>query len=344
MNLNLILLFIILLGLYSSNGITAEQHNPQEATQFVYPNTEALIITNNTPFHQRGFTSNKFQGSEELIMKDLTKAPASYSNVYDDIFYKQRRNGTNQIIVLSSRLGMGKSTLSLYLSGIFTEDGKRVLLLDMDPVDSALSQIVQNPPSNQLSKTEWPAEYKESGLVSLNDNLDFLSNIACNKNSFASPSQISGKLRSFKAELSPYNYIIIDTHTGLNEINLSLLQDTDTAILITTPDATSVFETYSLIKAASTYLSEKKLYLVINKSIDADASLKAHEELNFALRHFLSCDISLLGIIPDDSSLSLATDKLAGFGDEKELHGALAIIQQVSQRIKNFKSADFAKR
>jgi MinD-like ATPase involved in chromosome partitioning or flagellar assembly len=214
----------------------------------------------------------------------------------------------------------------------------------MDPVDSALSRIVQNPSRNQLSKTKWPGEYKESGLVSLNENLDFLSNIACNKNSIASSSQNSGQLRSFKAELYPYNYIIIDTYTGLNEINLSLLQDTDIAILITTPDATSVFETYSLIKAASTYLNEKKLYLVINKSIDADASFKAHEELNFALRHFLNYDISLLGIIPDDSSLSLAAEKLAGFGDKKESQGAHAIIQQVSQRIKNFKSTDFVKR
>ena len=70
MNLNLIFLLIILLGLYSYNGIAAEEHNPQEVTQFVYPSTETVIFNNNTPFQQRGCTSNKFQGSEELIMKD----------------------------------------------------------------------------------------------------------------------------------------------------------------------------------------------------------------------------------------------------------------------------------
>ena len=264
MNLNLIFLFTILLGLYSCNVIAAEELNPQAVTRFVYLSTENVISSNSTPFQQGGFTLNKFQGSEELIMKDLTKAPASYSDGYDDIFYKQRRNDSNQIIVLSSRFGMGKSTLSLYLAGIFTKDGDRVLLLDMDPVDSALSQVIQNLPSSQLSKTRMPADYKESGLVSLNENLDFLSNFACNESSITSPSHNPGQLGSVKAGLTPYNYIIIDTHTGLTEINLSLLQDTEIAILVTTPDATSIFETYSLIQAASTYLSEKKLYLVIN--------------------------------------------------------------------------------
>jgi MinD-like ATPase involved in chromosome partitioning or flagellar assembly len=239
---------------------------------------------------------------------------------------------------------MGKSTLSLYLARILAQDGDKVLLLDMDPVYSSLSHLVNDGLSNWFPEAHWPAGNDEAALASITKNLDFLSNLACNEISSSPSTDNSGFPRALRTELSPYNFMIIDTQTGLNELNLSLLQDADTAILITTPDATSVFETYSLIKAANSYLSTKKLYLVINKVIDKEASKKAHQELNFALKYFLNCEILLLGMIDDDNSLCSGAKELILFSDTKFQQSALSTIHQVSQKVKNSKTRKFAQR
>ena len=326
MNLHLITFTLgIFFGFYSCIAVSAEAPASCELTESVSMVAEASLFTNNALLQQRGFTIIKFQGSEELIMKDLIKPPEPYPDVHEETFYQKYRNEAKQIIIISSRLGMGKSTLSLYLARILAQDGDRVLLLDMDPVNSSLSHLVND----------------GAALASISENLDFLSNLACNEISHSPSPDITGFLKATRTELSPYNFMIIDTQTGLNERNLSLLQDADTAILITTPDATSIFETYSLIKAANSYLTTKKLYLVINKVIDTQASKKAHQELNFALDYFLNSEILLLGMIHDDNSLCSNAEELILFNDTKFQQGALVTIHQGSQEAKNSKTREF---
>ena len=144
-------------------------------------------------------------------------------------------------------------------------------------------------------------------------------------------------LRMLKAELLPYRYTVIDTRTGLTEMNLSLVAQCNKIIMISTPDATSIYDTYSLIKVANSYFDDKNIFLVLNQVIDRESSLDAYRELNSTLKYFLNSGIRLLGIIPEDISVADIQNYLIQPDPGTFKSPALKIIREISSRIREFR-------
>jgi len=248
----------------------------------------------------------KYQGSEELIMKDQVNFKSKRLQRYRDSFFPSPNQTAKKILVLSSQTGVGKSVLAIYLANILSQDQGRTMLVNLSRYNTSvlawIEKLTQDGHANGKHSPE--SHLANASIVSLSSSLDFLDYQEDAEGKFYDIENTIEYYRAiFRPFTSEYEYIIFDTQTGLNELNLALLKDSDKAILVSTPDASSISDIYSLIKTSSSFTTKAKFYLVINQVIEQKSSIEAHKNLNFAMRQFLDSEIELLGLIPADDFL-----------------------------------------
>ncbi len=206
------------------------------------------------------------------------------------------------IMVLSGKGGVGKSFFSLHLARALAGPDNRILLVDGNMQSPNLHVLTNVDPAYPISY--WMDEAQpmdERAVTPLCENLDLLANSAPAQNFRYN---ISDSANTFLELLEPlaadYSYIVLDSQTGLNQWNLSLLQQADLGLLVSITDPTSVIDSYTFIKASLPYLIDPDFRLVVNQVIGDKSGPETHQNLNLALQHFLGFEIDLLGVIPFD--------------------------------------------
>jgi flagellar biosynthesis protein FlhG len=242
-----------------------------------------------------------FQGSENLIMKDHIIS-RKFKGLNHTIYHPSIEQDHPQIIVvMSGKSNVGKTFFSGVFSWLLSLKNERVLLIDCDFQNLKLGEyfktIVDLPP---LSGNE--------SIKNISRNLDLITARELFANLSGSPKQsLSEYINSIS---SGYRFIIIDTQTGLNEVNLELLIFADTGILISTADPSAILDTYMIIRGSLSHIDSPDFRLVINQLISDSDIIEMYDNLNTALSNFLNYEIGLIGTIPFDTSIDPLLNKL----------------------------------
>ena len=277
-----------------------------------------------------------YQGSEELIMKDRTIFKSNRSLRYQDSGILYPDESARKILVLSSQAGAGKSVLAIYIAHVISQEQRRVLLVNLSRHNQSVRSWIETFTQNIHLKSQpsSPPHHLSGNIVSISPHLDFLDYQEDGEGKFY---DIEDSIEYYRAVFEPftleYDYLVFDTQTGLNELNLALLRDSDRAILVSPPDASSMSDIYEFIKTSSTFIAKANFYLVINRVIEQKSSLEAHRNLNLALSHFLNSEIELLGLIPTDE-IPKNIALLETHPESKPAkHSALAEMREIAQSL-----------
>jgi len=100
-----------------------------------------------------------------------------------------------------------------------------------------------------------------------------------------------------------FDYIIVDTGAGINKTVKGFIDMSDDVVVVTTPEPTAIMDAYILIKSIQE-LSDKNLYLIVNKVTNQSEYVSVYERLNNALINFLGTTINDLGYIHEDARIS----------------------------------------
>ena len=221
----------------------------------------------------------------------------------------QRNIPTARVITITSgKGGVGKSSLAVNLAVNFTRMGKRVIIFDADfglanvgvmlgtISQYTLKDVIYGHRSVRDIITNGPHNIGfvsgGSGVVELN-NLDKV--------------QLKEVVRSLSELNELCDILIIDTGAGVSDTVLDFVVTSPEVILVSTPEPSSITDSYSLIKAL--YLhplfvsGTLDIRLVANKvsgSAEADA---VYDKLHSVVTRFLGGDMSYLGYIPSDATL-----------------------------------------
>ncbi|UCF65013.1 MAG: AAA family ATPase [bacterium] len=278
----------------------------------------------------------KYQGSEELIMKDQLKFKSVGTKRYRESFFLSPKQTAKKFLVLSGHTGVGKSVLAISLANILSQDNGRVILVNLSRYNASVKSWLEKVALDNDRPMKQPSESQmmNANIVSLSTTLDYLDYKEDAAGKFYDIENTIEYYRAiFKPFTSEYDYIIFDTQTGLNELNLALLRDSDKTILVSTPDVSSISDVYSLIKTSSSFTTKAKFYLVINQVIEQKSSIEAHRKLNFALRQFLNSEIELLGLIPADDILKNSALQYQIFQNHPEKFPALTKMKRIAQSL-----------
>ena len=215
------------------------------------------------------------------------------------------------ITVTSGKGGVGKSNTSINLAIQMRRLGLRVIILDADFGLANIEIMFGTVPKHNLADliyqgknikeiiTWGPAEVGfisgGSGIVGLSNlSRDYLTYIIQNL-----------------AELDAIaDVVIIDTGAGISDAVLEFLVASGEILVVTTPEPTSITDSYSLLKALNRhprFSTEMSQIKVIANRVDSDEEGQTlFHKLNSVVARYLKLPISYLGAIPQDSQLSKA--------------------------------------
>lgn len=211
------------------------------------------------------------------------------------------------IAVMSGKGGVGKSNFSLNFSLALQNVNKRVLLFDLDIGMGNIDILIGE--SSRLSIVDFfEKQISLTDIISTGPNgLDFISGGTGLGTIFRLNEE---KFQRFINELEllfkVYDFVIFDMGAGISEDSLRFLLSVDEIIVITTPEPTSMTDAYSAIKNICLHHETMTFSIVVNRAFNRHIGDATFNRLSQTMTQFLKRDVTLLGIIPDDSTIMKA--------------------------------------
>ncbi|CAN7468808.1 MinD/ParA family protein [Paenibacillus sp. LjRoot153] len=221
---------------------------------------------------------------------------------------------TRIITVTSGKGGVGKSNFTLNFALSLQSLGYKVLVFDAD-IGLANIDVLMGVSSTyslyhllKKDKTIWEIIQKGS------NDLEFI----------AGGSGFNDLLRLTEEELDYFaeqvmqlngyvDFIIFDTGAGLSKETLKFILAAEEAIVVTTPEPTSITDAYAIIKMVNSMGHDVSFKLVINRVTDAREGKQTADKISLVAKQFLNIQIPTLGFVDDDPVVSKAVKRQIPF-------------------------------
>mgnify|MGYP000166511224 CR=1 FL=1 len=103
--------------------------------------------------------------------------------------------------------------------------------------------------------------------------------------------------------------VLVDTGAGLSDGVTSFVAASDLAVVVATPEPTSIADAYAMIKCVAQVRQQQgtsnrlRMALVINQAGSPAEGQAVHARINATCKRFLSMDVPLLGVLHEDLAL-----------------------------------------
>lgn len=215
------------------------------------------------------------------------------------------------LTVTSGKGGVGKSNTSVNLAIQFRKMGQRVVILDADfglanveimfgavPRYNLFDLIKQGKEMKEII-TSGPMEI---GFISGGSGISAMANLG--------KDELASIIRKLSDLDDLADIIIIDTGAGISDAVLEFLVASREILLVTTPEPTSITDSYSLLKALYShpeYRPEETVIRMIANRVEKEAEGEnLYKKLNAVVTRYLKNPITYLGSVPQDSQLTKA--------------------------------------
>lgn len=215
------------------------------------------------------------------------------------------------ITVTSGKGGVGKSNTSINLAIQFRKMGQRVIILDADfglanieimfgtvPKYNLYDLIYQG--KNIKDIITWGAG--DVGFISGGSGIVGMANL--------SRDYLNYIIQNLTQLDTIADVIIIDTGAGISDAVLEFLVASGEIILVTTPEPTSITDSYSLLKALNRHprflKDASQIKVVANRVNKMSEGTALFDKLEVVSSRYLKLPITYLGAVPWDRQLSEA--------------------------------------
>ncbi|MBO6148657.1 MAG: MinD/ParA family protein [Lachnospiraceae bacterium] len=212
------------------------------------------------------------------------------------------------ITVTSGKGGVGKSNTAINLAVHFRKKGKRVIIFDADfglanievmfgaiPKHSLADLIYQG--MNMKEVITWGP--MDIGFVSGGSGIAGMSNLGSDRLNYL--------IRNLSELDTLADVILIDTAAGISDAVVEFLVASREIILVTTPEPTSITDSYSLLKALNIHprfqKDECSVKVISNKIESTAEGQQLYKKLSAVVNRYLSVKLEFLGVVPFDNAL-----------------------------------------
>lgn len=221
------------------------------------------------------------------------------------------RPAARVITVTSGKGGVGKSNTAINLAIQFRKMNKRVIILDADfglanieimfgavPKHNFCDLIYQG--MNIKDIITWGP--MEVGFISGGSGIAGLSNLG--------KEYLSYIIQNLTELDTIADVILIDTGAGISDAVLEFLVASGEILLVTTPEPTSITDSYSLLKALKRHdrfsEADTQIKMIANKVENQEDGRILYDKLGVVVSRYLKLSMEYLGAVPNDAQLSRA--------------------------------------
>ncbi len=215
------------------------------------------------------------------------------------------------ITVTSGKGGVGKSNTAINLAIQFKKMGKRVIILDADFGLANIEIMFGAVPKHNLCDLIYQGKNikdiitwgpMDVGFISGGSGIAGMSNL--------SRDYLNYIIHNLVQLDSLADIIIVDTGAGISDAVLEFLVASGEILLITTPEPTSITDSYSLLKALSRhprYQAETTaIKMIANRVSKEEEGQILYNKLNAVVSRYLKIPFVFLGSVPQDDKLQQA--------------------------------------
>lgn len=215
------------------------------------------------------------------------------------------------ITVTSGKGGVGKSNTAINLAIQFRRMGQKVIILDADFGLANIEIMFGAVPKHNLCDLIYQGKSirdiitwgpMDVGFISGGSGIAGMSNLSIDYLNYI--------IRNLVELDEMADTIIVDTGAGISDAVLEFLVASGEILLVTTPEPTSITDSYSLLKALNRhprYSSETTKVKVIANKVFSEAEAEAlYAKLEAVVARYLKVPITYLGMVPHDNQLAKA--------------------------------------
>lgn len=222
---------------------------------------------------------------------------------------------TRVITITSGKGGVGKSNFTLNFALALQSRGAKVLVFDADIGLANIDLLMGVSPTYSLYHLLKREKTIHDIIHKGHHGLEFI----------AGGSGFHDLVRLSEEELDYFadqvsqlhghvDYILFDTGAGLSKETLKFILAANETIVVTTPEPTAITDAYAIIKMVHTQGHEDiRFRLIVNRVTDPDEGKQTADKISMVAKKFLNLDITTLGFVEDDSSVSRAVKKQVPF-------------------------------
>ena len=220
-------------------------------------------------------------------------------------------NTARVLTITSGKGGVGKSNLAVNLAIQLAKKGKSVVIFDADFGLANVEVMFGAIPKYNLSDLIYRGKSIREiitpgpmgiGFISGGSGVIGLNNLY--------REQIMYLVKAIGELNSVADFIIIDTGAGISDQVLEFVMASPEVLLVSTPEPSSLTDSYSLLKALyknpNFVAKGTKIHLVANKVNSKEDGQAVFDKLNSVVTQFLNGTINYLGLIPSDPVLEKA--------------------------------------
>ncbi len=215
------------------------------------------------------------------------------------------------ITVTSGKGGVGKSNTAINLAIQFRKMGKRVIILDADFGLANIEIMFGAVPKHNLCDLIYQGKNikeiitwgpMEVGFISGGSGIAGMSNL--------SRDYLNYIIHNLVQLDSLADIIIVDTGAGISDAVLEFLVASGEILLVTTPEPTSITDSYSLLKALSRHpryqTASTTIKMIANRVSREEEGQLLYNKLNAVVFRYLKIPFEFLGSVPQDDKLQKA--------------------------------------
>lgn len=223
----------------------------------------------------------------------------------------QSRSLARVITVTSGKGGVGKSNTSINLAIQFRKLGKRVIILDADFGLANIEIMFGAVPKHNLCDLIYQGKNitdiitwgpMEVGFISGGSGIAGMANL--------SRDYLNYIIKNLVQLDAIADIIIIDTGAGISDAVLEFLVASGEILLVTTPEPTSITDSYSLLKALYRHPrfreTDTKVKMLANRVERESEGQILFNKLNAVVMRYLKIPMTYLGCVPQDMQLQKA--------------------------------------
>lgn len=224
---------------------------------------------------------------------------------------KENEKKSRIITVTSGKGGVGKTSVSINLAIQFRLQGKSVIIFDADFGLANIEVMIGAIPKYNLSDLIYRGKDLNDILMKGPMDIGFISGgSGISGLGDLTKDQLTYLVYKIKELESMADIIIIDTGAGISSAVMDFVVVSNEVILVTTPEPTSITDSYSLLKALNKRddfdKSQNHIKIVANRVRNYEEGANLYNKLNVVVNKFLNFNIEFLGIIENDENMSKA--------------------------------------
>jgi len=211
------------------------------------------------------------------------------------------------IAITSGKGGVGKTNLTTNLGIALAKGGHKVCIFDADTSLANINILLGLTPEFTLEQFFNGEKSIEEILLTGPENVKIIPS-ASGIAEFAELQEdkqlrIVDALRILEKQ---FDYILIDTAAGIGENVINFLQSAQYAVVVISPEPTSLTDAFSLVKVLQRRQYDKPIYTLVNMAKNYKHSMDVFKRFSQAVNKYVHLKVRYLGYIPMDQAMRSA--------------------------------------